>query len=184
DEDAHLRARDDHPHMKPSVRIRHGIDGPLVPPRLLRSQLLPRVGGLSDVLYGVAPSGRVFRWEIEWPEVDRIVRRSIDAVERDTHETLLWDILASDVKLDRAVGELYPLQVGDALAGVFAETNALPGSVAKARDAAVEDLQAPGLDCSLLAGSVGGSNAQSNGTGERGDDENLSAHGCSLPGVH
>src|SRR5438093_675528 len=81
DEDAHLRARDDHPHMKPSVRIRHGIDGPLVPLRLLRSQLLPRVGGLSDVLYGVAPSGRVFGSEIEWPEVDRIVRRSIDAVE-------------------------------------------------------------------------------------------------------
>src|SRR5437762_6126569 len=98
--------------MKPGVRIRHGIDGPLVLPRLLRSQLLPRVDGLSDVLDGV-----------------------------------------------------------------FAETNTLPGSVAEATDAAVEDLQALGLDCLLLTGNLGCSSAQSNGTDKRGDDENLSAHG-------
>ena len=56
------------------------------------------------------------------------------------------------------------------------KTMRLPGSVAEATDAAVEDLQALGLDCLLLTGNLGRSSAQSNGTDKREDDENLSAH--------
>src|SRR5207249_3074330 len=65
DEHAHLRRRDDNPHMKPGVRIRHRTDGLLVLPRVLGSQLLPCVGRMRDVLHSPLASCRVFSLKVE-----------------------------------------------------------------------------------------------------------------------
>ena len=68
---------------------------------------------MRDVLDGADASCLVVGPEVERTEVDRIVGRSVDAVKRHPDEALLLDVLALDVELDGAVGELNPLQVGD-----------------------------------------------------------------------
>src|SRR4029077_1002555 len=125
-------------------------------PGPLRSQLLPRIGGMRYVLYGVAVSGRVCSAEIERAEVDRVVRRAIDPMKSDAHEALPLDVLASHVKLDGTITELHPTQVGDSVTGLFVEMHAFPGPIADARDAAVEDLQVLRRQGSLLSGGAGG----------------------------
>src|SRR4051812_10713596 len=53
----------------------------------------------------MAMARRIGRSEIERPEVHRIHGRSVDRVEDDAKETLLRDILAAKIDVDRTVGE-------------------------------------------------------------------------------
>src|SRR6266516_2564120 len=157
DEDAHLWTRDDHTHMEPRVRVRRGIDGLFEDSRPLGSQLLPRIRGMRDVLYGVAASRRVFGLEVERAEVDGVIGRAIDPMKRNTDKALSVHVFAFEVKLDGAIAELDPSKVRDAVAGTFAETKTLPGPVAETAHAAVEDLDVLGLDGSSLHGDAGSS---------------------------
>src|SRR5436190_16523268 len=143
--------------MEPRVRVRRGIDGLFEDSRPLGSQLLPRIGWMRDVLYGVAASRRVFGLEVERAEVDGVIGRAIDPMKRNTDKALSLHVFAFEVKLDGAIAELDPSKVRDAVAGTFAETKALPGPVAETAHAAVEDLDVLGLDGSLLRGDAGSS---------------------------
>src|SRR6266516_2850565 len=157
DEDAHLWTRDHHTHMEPRVRVRRGIDGLFEDSRPLGSQLLPRIGWMRDVLYGVAASCRVFGLEVERAEVDGVIGRAIDPMKRNTDKALSLHVFASDVKLDGPVTELDPFEIRHALTGLLVEPNTLPGPVAQSTHAAVEDLDVLRLDGSLLRGDAGSS---------------------------
>ena len=74
---------------------------------------------MRNVLHGSDASCRVFRFEVEWTEVNRIIGRPINAVESNPNEALLLNVLPFDIKLDRTVGELNPLHVRKAVALVF-----------------------------------------------------------------
>src|SRR5437870_8798069 len=145
DEDAHLGTRDDDAHMEPSVGVRRGTHGLLEGSRPLGSQLLPCIGRMRYVLYGVAVPRRVFRAEVERTQVNRVVPRAIEPIKGDTVKALPLYVFASDVKLDGTVAELDPSEVRDAVARPFVETNALPVPVAEAANAAVEDHEVLGL---------------------------------------
>jgi hypothetical protein len=79
---------------------------------MLRSQLLPRLGRVGDVLDSANTPGLVFGPEVERTEVDAVVGLLVDAMERDAEEALLLDVLALEIDLNRAVGELDVSQVG------------------------------------------------------------------------
>src|SRR6266480_77972 len=143
--------------MEPRVRVRRGIDGLFEDSRPLGSQLLPRIRGMRYVLYGVAVPRRVFRAEVERPQVNRVVRRAIDPMKGDTDKALPLHVFASDVKLDGPVTELDPFEIRHALTGLLVEPNTLPGPIAQSTHAAVEDLDVLGLDGSLLRGDAGSS---------------------------
>src|SRR5262245_21343259 len=98
---------------------------------MLRSQLLPCVGRMRDVLDGAETSGRVLGLEVERAEVDHVISRFIQSMKCDAHEALLLNVLAPDINLDCAVGELDPFQEREAVAGAFAQANAFSGSVAE-----------------------------------------------------
>src|SRR5215475_3185612 len=140
DEDAHFRTRDDNARVKPCVRVRRRAEGLLVFLRLFRSQLLPGVGWMRDVLDGVNASGRVFSLEVERAKVDRVISLFIQPVKDDAYEALPLNVLAPDVKLDGAIGEFESFQIREAVAGAFAHPNAF--LVVDGAQAAVEDLQA------------------------------------------
>src|SRR4051812_41866410 len=72
-EHAHLRAGNHDADTKPAVGIRYGRDGVLVLARMLRTELLPRVVGMRDVLHGSLSSLRIFRPEVERTEVDGVI---------------------------------------------------------------------------------------------------------------
>src|SRR5438093_13601879 len=99
---------------------------------MLGPQLLPRVGRVGDVLDGADASCRVFRPEVERAEVDRVIGHAIEPVKSQADEALLRDVLASDIKLNRAVGKLNPFQVGHSVTGAFVEMNTSPSFVAEA----------------------------------------------------
>src|SRR5436190_21189677 len=116
--------------MEPRVRVRRGIDGLFEDSRPLGSQLLPRIGWMRDVLYGVPASCRVFGLEVERAEVDGVIGRAIDPMKRNTDKALFLHVFAFEFKLDGAISELDPSKVRDAGAGSFAEWYSLPGHVA------------------------------------------------------
>src|SRR3989441_4841875 len=120
--------------------------------RPLGSQLLPCIGRMRYVLYGVAVPRRVFRAEVERTQVNRVVRRAIEPMKGDTDKALPLYVFASDVKLDGPVTELDPFEIRHALTGLLVEPNTLPGPIAQSTHAAVEDLDVLGLDGSLLRG--------------------------------
>src|SRR5438552_2314592 len=157
DEDAHFGTRDDHAHMEPSVGVRRGTHGLLEGSRPLGSQLLPCIGRMRYVLYGVAVPRRVFRAEVERTQVNRVVRRAIEPMKGDTDKALPLYVFASDVKLDGPVTELDPFEIRHALTGLLVEPNTLPGPIAQSTHAAVEDLDVVGLDGSLLSRDAGSS---------------------------
>src|SRR5439155_21020902 len=86
--------------------------------------------------YGICGS------EVERTEVDCIVGRSIDSVKCHADETLLCDVLATDVELDGSVTKLDSRQERDSLTGGLTQPNALSDAVAETAGAAVEELQA------------------------------------------
>src|SRR5215510_7491208 len=132
DEDAHFRTRDYDASVKPAVRVRYGVDCLLVLPRLFRSQLLPGVSRMRDVLDSADASGRVFSFEVERAEVDHVISLFIQPVKYDADEALLLNVLAPDINLDGAVGELNTFQIRNAVARAFAQNAQAP----------VEDFQA------------------------------------------
>src|SRR5262249_20396012 len=73
-------------------------------------------------------------------EVDRVISLLIQPVKCDADEALLLNVLAPDIDLDGAVGELNPFQIRDAVAETFAQTN--PFLVVEGAQAALEDSQA------------------------------------------
>src|SRR5258708_7562666 len=87
---------------------------------------------MRDVLHAVAAPGRIVRLKVERAEIDRVVRRAVDAMERHPGEALLENVLALHVELDGAVGELNPWQERHAVAGAFTQTRAFLRSVADA----------------------------------------------------
>src|SRR5438046_10060537 len=93
--------------MEPRVRVRRGIDGLFEDSRPLGSQLLPRIGGMRDVLYGVAASRRVFGREVERAEVDGVIGGPIDPMKRNTDKALPLPVFAFARKLNGAIAELY-----------------------------------------------------------------------------
>src|SRR5262249_54553738 len=147
------------PRAKPGVRIRYRIHGLLVFPGLVGAELLPCEVRKRVVLDSVTAAHRVGGSEVERAEVDRVVGRGIDAVKRDTNETPLREVLATDVELDRAGRELDPRQECNRFTGRLAQPNAVSGAVHKAHDVAVEKLQSflidqgaeIGRDCLRLA---------------------------------
>jgi hypothetical protein len=140
-EDAHLRTRNGDARAEPIVGVRHGTDGLLVTPWMLGPQLLPRVGRVGDVLDGADTSCRIFRPEVERAEVDRVIGRPIQPVKSQADKALLRDVLAPEIKLNRAVGELNPFEISDAVAGAFVEMDTSLNFVAEAADVAVEELE-------------------------------------------
>jgi hypothetical protein len=128
--------------MEPAIRIGHGINGFLVFSRVLSSQLLPRVRGVRYVLDGADSPCRVLGLEVERTEVDRVIGQAIQAMKRNPDETLLLNILAPDIKLESAIGELDALQVRHTVAGAFTNTEAFLRSVVEGTYGAVIDLQA------------------------------------------
>src|SRR5260370_42360144 len=97
---------------------------------------------MGDVLHAVAAPCRIVRFEVERTEVDGVVRRAVDAVKRHADEALLRNVLAFDIELDGAVGELNARQERDAVATALTQTRAFLRSVAEAADGPVGDLQA------------------------------------------
>src|SRR5256884_2786103 len=134
-----------------------GTHGLLECCRPLVSQLLPCIGRLRYVLYGVAVPRRVFRAEVERTQVNRVVRRAIEPMKGDTDKALPLHVFASDVKLDGPVTELDPFEIRHALTGLLVEPDTLPGPIAQSTHAAVEDLDVLGLDGSLLSRDAGSS---------------------------
>src|SRR5262249_12685550 len=102
--------------MKPPVRVRHRIHGILILVWVLGPQFLPLVDRTGYVLNRVAAPDRIFGPEIERTEVDRIVRRAVNAMERDAHKTLLPNVTTPDIKLDPAIAKINPFQIRDAFA--------------------------------------------------------------------
>jgi len=78
-----LRIRDDNADVEPVVRIRHGMDSPLVLSRMLGPQLRPGMRGVSDILDRVDATRRIGSAEVEGPEVDRVIGETINTVKRD-----------------------------------------------------------------------------------------------------
>src|SRR6267143_68324 len=141
---------------------------------------------MRDVLHGADAPYRVFRLEVERPEVDRVIGRAIDAMKSDPDEALLLNVLALDVELDASVRELDPWQVRDAVARASIKTSTFHGPIFEAACVAVEDSQAftfgkprqIRLD-RLALPDDSGSRGESNHPAKRSDHEAPSVH--SLP---
>src|SRR3979409_1231231 len=80
--------------------------------------------------------------EVERTEVDRVVGGALRAVKCHVDESLLRDIFAADIELDRAVGELDARHECDPVTRGLAQPNALSGAVDERCVAAVEQGQA------------------------------------------
>jgi hypothetical protein len=74
---------------------------------------------MRDVLHCADASGGIFRPEVEWAKMNRIVGRFIHTVERDADKALLLRILAPDVDLEGALAKLDPFHVGDGVTGAL-----------------------------------------------------------------
>src|SRR5207247_302523 len=155
------------------------------------TQLLPLIDRMRDVLDAVAAPVGVFGLEVERTEIDRVVGRAIDAMECHADEALSLNVLALQIDLNGAVGELNPLHVRDAVTLAVIQTNALPRSIGDDGCAAVEESQTGtagelpqiGLDRFSLAEHPRRS-GESNGTGKRRDDKLTSIHNRSFPSRH
>src|SRR5687767_14683202 len=128
--------------MEPGARIRHGFDGLFVLPRVVCSQLLPRMSGLGDVLHGAKNPCLVFSLEVERTEVDRVVGRPIDAMKRHTDEARALNVLAFHIQFEGAVSKFDSRQVRGPFALSFAQTNTFSGAVGETADGPVGSVQA------------------------------------------
>jgi hypothetical protein len=84
---------------------------------------------MSDVLDGAEASGRVFGLIVERTEIDCVISLFIQSVKSYAKEALLLNILALNIKLDAAVGELNPLQVCYAIARASIQPDTILSSV-------------------------------------------------------
>src|SRR4029077_12989548 len=140
-----------HAHVKPAVRIGRRIHGPLVLPRVLVSQLAPRIPWLRDVLYRVLVSHGVAGLAVARAPIHGVGRRVVHAMERHPPEALPLHVLTPDVELDRAVAELDAPQVRKALAGGRTQMYPQACPVRDTARRAVDDIKTLGVEGPLLA---------------------------------
>src|SRR3977135_1995360 len=103
------------------------------------AQPLPGVIWTRNILHGMTMPHRVIAPEVEWSKIDRIIGLLIDPMTSDSDETLLQNILASDIEFDHAVRELKSSKPYQSHITPFIKANSLPRTINEMAEAAVNN---------------------------------------------
>ncbi len=108
---------------------------------VLRTQFVPGVERMGDVLHRVRPSQQVGRLEVERSEVDRVERLLVLAVEGDADEALSLKVPAKNLELNGAVAELDVGPPRHAIAASRVEPQPVPRPFRDRLHRAIRDLR-------------------------------------------